>query len=92
MTPEPAPSSLTLGELNRNITALRDDLRTTRTELMQLHDMRAQLLVGERRLDEHNARLQDLESTLSWAGRLVIGLLITAAVGVLLYLGALPGA
>ena len=84
------PSSLTLGELNRNIIALRDDLRTTRAELVQLHDLRAQLLVGERRLDEHNARLEDIEGTLSWAGRLVVGLLITAALGVLLYIGSLP--
>lgn len=71
----------TIGELNRNMAALRDELRDTRGQLGQLGQLATRVEVIGRDLDAHRARVDELDDTLRWVTRLVIGAVVLALVG-----------
>lgn len=88
MTDTPSlSSSPSLGELQRTMTALRDDLRSTRHELEKLHDARTEIALHTQRLDSHRHRIENLESSLTWVVRLVIGLVLAAVVALAMTAG-----
>lgn len=74
----------TLGELNRNIGSLRDELRETRTQLGQLGAIQTRLEVLGRDLDSQRSRLDELDENIRWAMRLVVGAVILALLGLVI--------
>lgn len=80
-------SSPTLGELHRTMQSLRDDLRSTQVELRRIADVRTDIAVARTHLDEHRDRLDELEASLRWVVRLVLGAVIAAALTALVLTG-----
>lgn len=84
----PSSSSVTLGELNRNIHALRDDLRSTRLELATVHKLSTAVELARTRIDALDQRVDELEGGVTWLVRLVLGALVLALLGVVLVAGS----
>lgn len=78
------PDAPTAWELNRNILALRDELREARRDLQALHTLEVEHARVKERVDENSKRLDDLEEAQTWLVRLVIGAVIAAALAIVL--------
>lgn len=77
----PADEGVTLGELNRNISALRAELAATRAELAAVHELRTRAELNKVGIAQANDRIDELEDALRWVTRLVIGAVVLALLG-----------
>lgn len=81
---DPQASTLdrpSLGELHRNMFALRGELSETRAQLAKLHELAIAQAIAKAELTDHERRLDGIDGTLRWVVRTVFASLILAVLG-----------